>query len=272
MKLPLALRPVDWVQLPHKEEKFQSPFCSLMGHNSRSCLACLEAQNRVISASKDGPRTLVCFAGIAEAAIPIKVGEKLAGFIQTGQVFLKEPSSKDFARVTRQLVEWGLKENLSKYEEAFFHTRVLDKAQFQSLIKLVSIFAQHLSIVSNQLLVQETSAEPPAIARAKQFICENQSQDISLAEVAKVANTSTYYFCKIFKKTTGLHFTDYLARVRIEKAKNLLVNPNLRVSEVAYEVGFQSLTHFNRVFRKMSGQTPSDYRERLPHATSGGPP
>jgi AraC-like DNA-binding protein len=77
-------------------------------------------------------------------------------------------------------------------------------------------------------------------------------------------NTSTFYFCKLFKKATGLTFTDYVSRVRIEKAKNLLLNPNLRVSEIAYEVGFQSLTHFNRVFRKLTGQSPSHYRESLP--------
>lgn len=80
-------------------------------------------------------------------------------------------------------------------------------------------------------------------------------------------NTSTFYFCKLFKKATGLTFTDYLSRVRIEKAKNLLLNPNLRVSEIAYEVGFQSLTHFNRMFRKLAGQSPTHYRAALAAGT-----
>ena len=57
----------------------------------------------------------------------------------------------------------------------------------------------------------------------------------------------------------------YVSRVRVEKAKNLLLNPNARVSEVAYEVGFQSLTHFNRVFRKIVGESPTEYRKRLTH-------
>ena len=74
---------------------------------------------------------------------------------------------------------------------------------------------------------------------------------------------STFYFCKIFKKSTGTHFTDYLSRVRVEKARNLLLNPNLRISEIAYEVGFQSLTHFNRVFKKLLGQSPTEYRAQV---------
>src|SRR4029434_1902328 len=65
-------------------------------------------------------------------------------------------------------------------------------------------------------------------------------------------------------KATGVNFTEYLSRVRIEKAKNLLLNPNLRISEIAYEVGFQSLTHFNRVFKKVAGESPTEYRMRLP--------
>jgi YesN/AraC family two-component response regulator len=96
------------------------------------------------------------------------------------------------------------------------------------------------------------------------FIHEHQADDLSLGSVAGAVNTSTFYFCKMFKKATGLHFTDYLSRVRIEKAKNLLLNPNARVSEIACEVGFQSLTHFNRIFKKITGHSPSAYREQLP--------
>jgi len=51
--------------------------------------------------------------------------------------------------------------------------------------------------------------------------------------------------------------------VRIEKSKNLLLNPNLRISEIAFEVGFQSLTHFNRVFKKVLGQSPTEYRAKV---------
>jgi AraC-like DNA-binding protein len=80
-------------------------------------------------------------------------------------------------------------------------------------------------------------------------------------------HVSTFYFCKLFRKTTGLTFTDYLGRVRVEKAKNLLLNPHLRVSEIAYTVGFQSLTHFNRIFRKTTGEAPTAFRDNgISHA------
>ena len=196
--------------------------------------------------------------------MPVSVGEELLGFLQTGQVFLKKPTRSQFAKTAKQLVDWGWKVDLRRLEEAYFQTRVISPQQYESVLRLLTIFAQHLSLVSNQLLVLSANSEPPAVTRARQFIAEHQADEISLGDVARAVNTSTFYFCKLFKKATGLNFTEYLSRIRVEKAKNLLLNPNLRVSEIAYQVGFQSLTHFNRVFRKLAGQSPTHYREKLP--------
>jgi AraC-like DNA-binding protein len=119
-------------------------------------------------------------------------------------------------------------------------------------------------MVSNQISLQQQNSEPRAITDAKQFIEQHQSDDVRLKDVARAVNTSTFYFCKLFKRATGLTLTEYLSRVRVEKAKNLLLNPNLRVSEIAYAVGFQSLTQFNRMFQRLVGCSPTDYRRTLP--------
>ena len=132
-----------------------------------------------------------------------------------------------------------------------------------SMVQLLAIFAQHISMISNQLAVQQENAEPPVITKARAFIEQNHAEDLSLGGVAKAVNTSTFYFCKMFKKATGINFTEYVSRVRIESARNLLLNPNLRISEIAYQVGFQSLTHFNRVFKKVVGEAPTEYRAKV---------
>ena len=264
--LPLTLRPPEVWAFAHQGKKNQNPFCSLMSGQSRSCAACLQAQEQSGLGATSSPKTVVCFAGLCDTAVPVRLGNELIGFLQTGQVLLKQPARNQFNKTTRMLVEWGLKVDLKKLEEAYFHTRVLPPREYEAVVRLLSIFAQHLSLVSNQLLVQQNHAEPPVITQVKRFIQEHQAEDLTLAQVARSANASTFYFCKMFKKATGLHFTKYLARVRIEKAKNLLLNPNLRISEIAYEVGFQSLTHFNRVFKKLVGQSPTEYRKQLPRA------
>jgi AraC-like DNA-binding protein/ligand-binding sensor protein len=262
--LPLTLRPVEPWHLVHKGKKYENPFCALMGESNKTCSACLETQQKIAAAAGQGPRTVKCFAGLCDTGVPVSVGDEVVGFLQTGQILLQKPSKKKFNRTASDLVNWGLKVDLRKLEEAYFQTRVLTAKQYESLIHLLTIFAQHLALVSNQLMVRHENSEPPAITRAKKFIEEHQADEISLGDVAGAVNTSTFYFCKMFKKSTGINFTEYLARVRVEKAKNLLLNPNLRISEVAFAAGFQSLSHFNRVFRRIAGQSPTRYREKLP--------
>jgi YesN/AraC family two-component response regulator len=262
--LPLKLRTTEVWQMVQHASKYENPFCAILAEHSRSCAACLEVQQKIVESPTTSPKSVTCFAGMCDTAVPVQVGEKLIGYLQTGQVFLKQPTKKQFARTAKQLLDWGLKVNLTQLEEAYFHTKILTPKQYDSMISLLTIFGQHLSFVCHQILVQPQHAEPVAVTRARQFIHEHQSDDLSLTEVAQAVNTSTFYFCKLFKKATGLNFTEYLSQVRVEKAKSLLPNPNYRVSEIAYEIGFQSLTHFNRVFKRITGQSPTDYRKRLP--------
>lgn len=261
--LPVTLRPVESWQLPHHGRRNENPFCHLLAQKSRSCAACLQVQEKLAESASSDPHTVTCPIGMCDTAVPVKLGNKLIGFLQTGQVFRKRPSAAQFNRAAALAAQWGVDADRKKLERAYFATRVVAGKQHDSVVKLLAIFGQHLSMLSNQVLVQHENAEPPVIRRAKEYIQEHQAEDISLGQVARAVNTSTFYFCKMFKKITGINFTDYLSRVRIEKSKNLLLNPNLRVSEIAFEVGFQSLTHFNRVFKKVLGQTPSDYRAQL---------
>jgi YesN/AraC family two-component response regulator len=159
--------------------------------------------------------------------------------------------------------KWELGIPRESLRKAYYSGKVISPKEHDSAVSLLAIFAQHLAMLSNQVFIQQENAEPPVITKARAYIHEHQTEELKLGQVAKAVNMSSYYFCKTFKKITGINFTDYVARVRIEKSKNLLLNPNLRVSEIAFEVGFQSLTHFNRVFKKILGQSPTDYRAQL---------
>lgn len=262
--LPLALTPPQSWGLPLHGDKNENPFCSLMAGRSKTCAACLEMQEALTSHEQNGePVTISCFAGLCDTVVPIRLGDQLLGFLRTGQVFNKKPTEKDFNNTTRRLIDWGVKVDLKQMEEAYFGSTILGAEQYDSMVKLLKVFADHLSMVSNQILVEEDNTESPLIARARDFIDRNQAEDLSLEAVAKAVNTSTFYFCKMFKRATGLTFTEYLSRVRVEKAKSLLLNPHIRISEVAFEVGFQSLSQFNRVFKKITGQSPSQYRAKM---------
>ena len=262
-ELPLALRPNQLWQHALSGKPHENPFCALMAKSSRSCAACLQVQQELIEGEPGEPTSVMCFAGLCDTTVPVTVGSKIVGFLQTGQIALRKPTQTGFTKVAQQLITWGVNVDLTELQDAYFHSRVLSKDQYEAMVRLLEIFARHLSVMANQILVEKQNEEPPMITRAKRYIGEHQAESISLDQMAKTLNVSTFYFCKMFKKATGITFTDYLSRTRIERAKNLLLNPNVRVSEVGYDCGFISLTHFNLVFKKVTGKSPTDYRHTL---------
>ncbi len=262
--LPLAITPVETWQLPHHGHKGENPFCALMASKSRSCAACLTSQQELTEKARNDAATVTCPASLNDSAIPVKLGDRTVAFLHTGQSFRKTPTQAQFERTLKLVREWGVEASDDEVRDAYFKGRVVSPRQHDSIVTMLRIFAEHLSMVSNQLAVQQKNAEPPMIAKAKEFIRDHQEEDLSLGQVAKAVNCSPFYFCKMFRKVTGINFTDYVSRLRIERARNLLLNPNLRISEIAYEVGFQSLTHFNRVFKKLVGMSPTEYRGQLP--------
>ena len=260
--LPLWIRPTEFWALAHHNRRNENPFCAMLAGTNRTCAACLEVQQRAVDAATMGPATVTCLTGLSETAVPIILGKKRIGFLQTGQVALKKPSKAGFNKLRAKIIEWGLKIDIPRLEEAYFNTTVLRRRQYEAAVRLLDIFGKQLSLAANQITVQDAEDEPPMVRRAKAYIAGHCGDPIGLDDVARTMHVSTFYFCKIFKKATGLTFTDYLGRVRVEKAKNLLLNPHLRVCEIACTAGFQSLTHFNRIFRKITGASPTAFREK----------
>ena len=260
-QLPLALRPVETWRFALENKKYENPFCAMLAKCNRTCAACLETQKKMDDVPGTGARTVTCFAGLCDSTVPLQAGEKIIGFLQTGQVALRRPNATQFGKIAKQLLDWGVTVDLTKLEDAYFDSHFLAPQQYGAILKLLETFAKHLSLLANQIAVQEEEAESPLVRRARAYILANQADPIDLTRVAQAMHVSTFYFCKMFKRTTGLTFTEYLSRVRVEKAKKLLLNPHLRISEIAYDVGFQSLTHFNRVFRQVVGHSPTNYRE-----------
>jgi|SRR5215470_13153781 len=103
-------------------------------------------------------------------------------------------------------------------------------------------------------------AEPVAIWKTRKYIEEHSREELSLTLVARVVNMNANYLSENFKQVTGINFVNYVAGTRFANACDLLQNPNLRITEIAFAAGFQSLSQFNRVFKRFSGKSPTQYR------------
>jgi AraC-like DNA-binding protein/ligand-binding sensor protein len=263
--LALAIRPLEFWQLAHHGKKHENPFCALLAENPNSLAVCLRAHQEMIDHTGVLPHTVTCPFGLTETAVPIKLGEQIVGYLRIGQVLRHLRAKTDTGKVRRELEKCGVR-FAGEIRKAWEKNPLIPPDRYNATVRLLTFFAEQLSALGNQIVLEEQNAEPPLVLRAREYIDKHKAEQLSLTDVAKAAGASVFHFCKVFHKATGLKFTDYVARVRLEDARNRLLNPNLRVSEIAYDVGFQSLTQFNRTFKRVFGQSPTDFRT---HLTSG---
>jgi AraC-like DNA-binding protein len=172
------------------------------------------------------------------------------------------PAKSDATKANRELERHGVRFT-AELRKAWEKTPLMLPDKYNAIVRLLTFFAEQLSALTNQIVLESQNAEPPVVQKAREYIAQHKMEPLSLSAVAKASGASVFHFCKVFHKATGLKFTDYVARVRLEEARTQLLNPNRRISEVAYDVGFQSLTQFNRMFKRVFGQSPSEFRGRL---------
>jgi AraC-like DNA-binding protein len=103
-------------------------------------------------------------------------------------------------------------------------------------------------------------AEPVEIWKARRLIRDHSDEELSLTQIARSVNLSANYLSEKFKEVTGFNFVRYVGHTRIARARDLLRGSDLRISEIAFATGFQSLSQFNRTFRKLCGQSPTAFR------------
>jgi AraC-like DNA-binding protein len=254
--LSLTLLPAGEPRRPWGSSRDQSPFCALVGGSAGGRVACEKIwtalQRRL--RRRLAPQQIRCFAGMTEIAVPVVVGGSHAATWLAGKVFLRESGRRRFGRPGRRTLARQEAGNSCRWKRAYFSTPVVRDKEFNAAVRLLEIFARQLAEHANGRLIAVRRSDPAPVARAKTFVRAHAG--------AKV------HFCKVFKKAARVTFMEYLARVRVEHAKRLLADRVLQVTGVADRAGFGSISQFNRVFRKYTGASPSEYRAALPSETS----
>jgi AraC-like DNA-binding protein len=202
--------------------------------------------------------------GLAITRVPVKIGKNTIAFIQTGSTRLIPPGDEAFHDVAREMLADDKSAAEIKAAKAYFDSHPTTAVERYNAAKIVlASFASQLAENAHRMLFAQTTHEPHVVRNATAFIHDHLAENLSLEAVANAVNVSLFHFCKLFKKATGLTFTDFVNHARVEKARRMLMRPSCRITEVAYDVGFQSLSHFNRSFRRITSESPTEFRSRL---------
>lgn len=131
-----------------------------------------------------------------------------------------------------------------------YNINILNHTNFKYIKHLLSHMLNDVSINTNN----------PLINRTIQYIHSKYSEDISIDKICEDLNINKFYFCNLFKKETGYTFVQFLTLWRIEKSKIYLKDSSLSLLDVSLNVGFNNQGYFSTIFRKITGQSPSEYR------------
>ena len=188
---------------------------------------------------------------------------------------------------------------LTAYDKFEYARKAISVKAMEYLLKpysereLIGVIQEALRIAANRRKNQDVPYEPPKypemtpadhdestqqevitedgnlsrlnvlVAMVEEYIRSNYMNDISMQEAARAVNYSEPYFCKMFKQQFGQNFTAYLTEYRLEEAKKLLKQPNVSVKDIGTKVGYPDSSYFAKVFKRMTGASPSEYRSNV---------
>jgi AraC-like DNA-binding protein/ligand-binding sensor protein len=203
-----------------------------------------------------------CPAGLIKLVAPVMIGGRHVGNLVVGPFALGTLDAVQLRRLKGQLKKWGLESRVTSLRASWDASPALSAKKLRAVETLLDMFAQYLAECGQRLLLEEAGQRSPLLQKLEAHFADQGDRTATVRELANRLHISPCYFCKLFKKQTGLTFTEYRTRLRIEAAKRLLLNRHLRVSEVAFEAGFDSIPYFNRAFRRLMGCSPSEFRAR----------
>lgn len=135
--------------------------------------------------------------------------------------------------------------------------------QCDTIHKACAVLREHIRKICACVKEQQAGAYSESVYKALRFIGTHYNQSsLSQEEAAAEAGLSTGRFSTLFKNETGSTFTDYLLKIRMEKAKELMQNPNMKIYEIAWMCGYENIPYFSTAFKKYTGVSPTEYRSK----------
>ena len=227
----------------------------------------LQAEKRAVT--RTAPVQYSCPSGLVKILVPVFINRRHVGSLLAGPFALHALDGPRLSQLVGRLGKLGLRDRAHQLQATWRFTPQLSSVKCRAAGTLLQMFGQYLAECGKQQLPSPPPRPSGLLQKIEAFLAESHHDQVTLKAVAACVNLSPCHFCSVFKKQTGLTFSQYRTRQRLARAQQLLADPERRVSDVAFEAGFESIPYFNRAFRRAFGCSPSEYRIRLQNPNSG---
>jgi two-component system response regulator YesN len=161
---------------------------------------------------------------------------------------------------SRQLMELQINVDESRFDENLIWEQIF---KFETLEDMKQLITNYLVKVSQYIAEKRNKRSRNIIEQIKEVIQKKYNENITINDIAKEVYLSNTYLCMMYKQETGETVNEYLTKVRIERAKELLKDPQNKLYDICYSIGYVEPGYFSKIFKKHTGLSPTEYRDKI---------
>lgn len=257
----IGLRLIAYPADPAEFGQKLHPTCALINRGNEPCEICREAhQNLRSTACGSGHlERVTCHLGLTNFALSLEIPGERRWLVEGGRFLERSPASGRHGQIRTHLRALGMDAvTIESVYDTLIRAQPIEPARLASSLVLLESVCRQMERDLPQVPTQGDAN--PAVAKALKYINHHLKEELPISRVARHVHLSDDHLSRLFKRKTGETFTGYVHRMRIASACRLLRNTALPVTEIAFESGFESVPHFNRLFRRLVGRSPSAFR------------
>ena len=253
------------------QDRRAQPFCAAMESDPAGRALCAMCDQHRFLEARRGALALRyrCHAGLREFIVPVIRNGEIVALLQCGQVHDRRPTQAEWREARRDLVKAGIRSEPLRL--LFWKNRVMAEDRQADLLNLLELVANRLAHADEQRLLPKPGHASSQLGRAVTFIEVHLGEKLRLPMIAHAAGLSTRSLVRRFRKELDTSVVEFILRRRVARAADLLRRTGRTCAEIAFESGFGSVQHFNRIFRRFQEMAPNQWRQRLPPPVSVPP-
>jgi len=258
------------LSLPARDMMHSVGYCDLVKTSPRGMRYCLKCKSLSIRKALKLRRLFIgqCYMGLTEIIKPVLFHDKPICIIYINNFFLQEKREQMLGRIAKNSSNTGVKrDKLINMLEA---SQLISGATLDEYAELAEILSNIIlnSLSDTTRLKNKSLSASPVYTSSSHWVIEAMenyvnsyyNREIKLSQLANLYFLNPQYLCRLFKNKTGTNFSSYVNKVRIDHARRLLSATGDDITDISMQVGFNNVTYFNRLFKKLVGATPGEYR------------